>query len=94
MTDYTNIELGKPFKKGHSGHGIICPVCGEKGLLVDDYVNPQSGDKKKQRFCLHSDDPVSQKVEQNGITTEITNVVEIKHLIPDSWIDAQQNSQS
>ena len=92
MTDYTKVEIGKPYKEGRIGKGMVCPICKERGLLLQEYIDPCSGSEKR-RVCLHSDNVVRRDVVENGKAVILTDVIEIKHLIPDTWLDPDEESQ-
>src|ERR1700691_1937966 len=83
MTDYTKFPLG-PLAADRIGKIIECPICGNRGLEIEDYVNPMSGSTEKETFCLHSDNPIPIEQIKNGRTVTVTHIVEVKCPIPKS----------
>lgn len=85
MTDYRKMPLG-PLGPGHTSEIIDCPVCRERGLQVEDYINANSGSREKETFCLHFLEPVSHQQIKNERTVVWTEIVEHKCRIPKSRV--------
>jgi len=81
MLDYREMPLG-PLAPDRIGDVITCPNCGERGLHIDDYVNPMSRGTEKEPICLHFIEPVPHIKIENNRTFVSIEFVEHKCAIP------------